>query len=47
MFPVNSIKPVTEGKNGWSGGLIDVGNFVEGFCWAVVAESENQWVMCS
>lgn len=34
-------------KKGVSGGIEDIGNFKEGFCWKVVMDSEDVWIMCS
>jgi len=36
MLSINDIKPITKGKKGYSGGLEDIGNFKEGFCWKVI-----------
>lgn len=49
-MPINSIKPVTMKRNGYSGGVEDLGNFKEGFCWkvnAMVDGNDNTWIMCT
>jgi hypothetical protein len=31
----------------FSGGLEDLGNFHEGFCWKIVASNDALWNMCA
>jgi hypothetical protein len=33
---IHDIKPITKNSKGFSGGLEDLGNFKEGFCWKVI-----------
>lgn len=33
---ISNIKPVSKGKKGFTGGLVDIGNFKEGFCFEIV-----------
>jgi hypothetical protein len=42
-----AIKPVVKTKKGISGGVEDLGNFREGFCWKVVKSDDSQWIMCT
>lgn len=46
-MPTNQIKPIIVTKNGVSGGLDDIGNFKEGYCWRVIQSDDVNWVMCS
>lgn len=43
---MDSIKPIIKTKKGLSGGLEDIGNFKEGFCFKVVSSAEESWVIC-
>jgi len=43
---MNVIKPIIRTKKGLTGGLEDIGNFREGFCFKVVTESDESWIMC-
>jgi len=43
---IHSIKPIIKGKNGFSGGLEDIGNFAEGFCFKVVKSDDSAWIIC-
>lgn len=40
------IKPIVKTKRGLSGGLEDLGNFKEGFCFKVISTAEESWIMC-
>jgi len=44
---IHDIKPISKNSKGFSGGLEDLGNFKEGFCWKVLTSEEEEWVMCS
>jgi len=44
---INSMKPITKGKNGFKGGLEDIGNFKEGFCFKVVSSKGETWIICA
>jgi len=43
---MNIIKPIIRTKKGLTGGLEDIGNFKEGFCFKVISGSEESWIMC-
>lgn len=45
-LPINVIKPITKGKKGFAGGLEDLGNFKEGFCFKIVLSNGEEWIMC-
>jgi len=47
VLPIHEMKPVVRGKIGYSGGVEDIGNFREGFCWKVVKSDDVEWIMCS
>jgi len=40
------IKPIVKTKKGLSGGLEDIGNFREGFCFKIISVAEESWIMC-
>ena len=42
---MNSIKPIIKTKKGLTGGLEDIGNFKEGFCFKVITGAEESWVV--
>jgi len=47
---MSTIKPVSFTRNGYTGGVEDLGNFKEGFCWKVnafVDSEDSTWIMCS
>lgn len=44
---MNSIKPIIKTKKGLTGGLEDIGNFKEGFCYKVITGAEESWIMCN
>lgn len=44
---MNIIKPIIRTKKGLTGGLEDIGNFKEGFCWKVISGAEESWIMCA
>jgi len=44
------MKPVTKTKNGVTGGVEDLGNFFEGFCFklnGMVDGNDLTWIVCS
>jgi len=43
---MTDIKPISKNmKNGaYNGGLEDLGNFREGFCWKVVNMDDSMWI---
>jgi len=41
------IKPIVKTKKGLSGGLEDIGNFREGFCFKVISVAEESWIVCN
>lgn len=45
-FSLDSIKPIIKGKKGLSGGLEDLGNFREGFCFRILGSHKINWIMC-
>jgi hypothetical protein len=50
FMAISAIKPITKTKNGLSGGVEDLGNFKEGFCWKVNADNDGEevtWIMCT
>lgn len=50
FLAISSIKPITKTKMGLSGGVEDLGNFKEGFCWKVNADNDGEevtWIMCT
>jgi len=47
---ISVIKPVIKVKGGYTGGVEDLGNFREGFCWKVNGSQDGEdvtWIMCS
>lgn len=44
---IDTIDDITGKRPKWKGGLEDIGNFDEGFCFSVVAEEVTTWVMCA
>jgi hypothetical protein len=44
---IAEIKPIVKTKKGYTGGLSDLGNFREGFCFKVALSDGPEWVMCS
>jgi hypothetical protein len=42
---MNSIKPIIKTKKGLTGGLEDIGNFKEGFCYKVITGAEESWIV--
>jgi len=50
FLSISGIKPIVKGKTGLSGGVEDLGNFKEGFCWKVNADMDGEevtWIMCT
>jgi len=43
---ISEIKPIFKSVKGFSGGLEDLGNFKEGFCFKVITMNQ-EWVMCA
>lgn len=44
---IHDIKPVSKTSKGYGGGLEDIGNFKEGFCFKVVKSDDSSWIMCT
>jgi len=44
---IHDIKPIFKNAKGYGGGLEDIGNFKEGFCWKVIKSDDASWIMCS
>lgn len=47
---MQTIKPVIKSKKGYQGGVEELGNFREGFCWkvnAMIGGDEITWIMCT
>lgn len=47
VMPINIMKPIVKTKKGLTGGVEDLGNFREGFCWKVVMDDDREWIMCT
>jgi len=50
FMPSQSIKPIVQGKNGPMGGVEELGNFKEGYCFkvnAVATGGDVTWIMCA
>lgn len=49
-MPTSAIKPIFIKKTGYSGGIEELGNFKEGFCFKINSlqgGEELSWIMCT
>lgn len=44
---MSEIKPISKAGNVYGGGLEDLGNFKEGFCFKVIQTNDDAWIMCT
>lgn len=47
---LSNIKPIIEKRTGYGGGVENLGDFREGYCWkvnAIVEGSDVTWIMCA
>lgn len=44
---ISQIKPIIRTSRGFTGGIEDVGNFKEGFCFKLITLNVIDWIICN